>query len=163
MLALLTVAVSLNSGIGVVAAQQKGQSADQAATKQGTQPTPPYHKSAEDAKPLPILMSASDFSDRPVVARAYEIAHQIPVVLAQQPCYCQCDKAFGHTSLLDCFTSSHTAGCGICMGETFFALQMTRQGENASRNPRRDYPWRLEEACRQQELKLMHDPKLLMP
>jgi hypothetical protein len=82
------------------------------------------HKSAEDAKPLPAI----GFSARPVVARAYEIGRQIPVVLAQQPCYCQCDKAFGHTGLLDCFTSFHTGGCGICM-ETLFAFQTTKQGK----------------------------------
>jgi hypothetical protein len=129
-LALLTVAIILYSGIGVVAAQQDGRSTDHSALKQGSsEPTPPYHKNAEDAKPLPSLLPASNFSDRPLVARAYEIAHQIPLVLAQQPCYCNCDKAFGHSSLLDCFTSSHTAGCGICIGETFFAFQMTQQGK----------------------------------
>jgi len=30
-------------------------------------------------------------------------------VLAQQPCYCWCDK-FGHASLLDCFATEHGAG-----------------------------------------------------
>jgi Protein of unknown function with PCYCGC motif len=123
-LSLLTLVFSLWTGVNVLA-----QSADQAAAKQTDPSTPPYHKSAQDAKPLPALLPASQFSDRPLVAKAYEIAHQIPLVLAQQPCYCHCDKAFGHTSLLDCFTSTHTAGCGICIGETFFAAQMTSQGK----------------------------------
>src|SRR5260370_31518899 len=75
------------SKIGVVASQQaeRGQSADHAVSKQNTQPTPRYHKSAKDAKPLPRLVPASNFSDRPVVARAYQIASKIPFVLAQQP------------------------------------------------------------------------------
>jgi hypothetical protein len=52
---------------------------------------------------------ASVFRDYPAVARAYQIASQIPGVIAQQPCFCYCDK-FGHRSLLDCYASDHGAG-----------------------------------------------------
>ncbi len=69
---------------------------------------PPYHATAEAARPFPALMPASRYRDYPVVARAYEVAHRIPGVLAQQPCYCYCDK-FGHGSLLDCYASDHGA------------------------------------------------------
>jgi len=119
------------SAISIPGSQQAegSQSANPAASRQGGQPTPPYHKSAKDAKPLPKLLPASNFSDRPLVFKAYQIAHEIPFVLAQQPCYCNCDKTFGHSSLLDCYASSHTAGCGICMKETFFTFQMTKQGK----------------------------------
>jgi hypothetical protein len=99
-------------------------------SSQNTQQIPPYHKSARDAKPLPHLLSPSNFADNPLVAKAYQIANLIPFVLAQQPCYCRCDKAFGHGSLLDCYASSHTAGCGICLKESFFAYQMTTEGKN---------------------------------
>ncbi|HXJ96732.1 MAG TPA: CYCXC family (seleno)protein [Terriglobia bacterium] len=115
-----------------MAGQQTGQPNDQPAGGQGAETTPPYHKSAEDAKPLPKLLPATDFIDRPLVVKAYAIAHQIPLVLAQQPCYCHCDREFGHSSLLDCFASSHTAGCGVCMAETFFAYEMTKQGKTPS-------------------------------
>ena len=110
--------------------QEKAQPAGSARPQAGSQPVPPYHASAAAARPLPRTMPASDFRDRPLVARAYQIASEIPAVLAQQPCYCHCDREFGHTSLLDCFTSTHTAGCGICMGETFFTYQMTREGKS---------------------------------
>lgn len=120
-------AVSLFIGAGVSGAQQS-KTANQSAGASG-QETPPYHKSAKDAEPLPQTLPASDFRDHPLVAQAYEIAHEIPLVLAQQPCYCHCDREFGHGSLLDCFTSTHTAGCGVCMGETFYAYQMTKQGK----------------------------------
>ncbi len=100
-------------------------------SKQAARPTPPYHKSVRKARPFPTLVPASRFVDRPIVARAYEVAHEIPGVLAQQPCYCNCDKAFGHRSLLDCFASDHTAGCGICIKETFFAFQETNRGKPA--------------------------------
>jgi len=33
---------------------------------------------------------------------------------------------------LDYVTSSYTAGCGICIGETFFAFQMANQGKTPS-------------------------------
>lgn len=69
---------------------------------------PLYHETAEAAKPFPELMPVSRYRDYPVLAQAYEIAHRRPEVLAQQPCYCYCEK-FGHGSLLDCFASDHGA------------------------------------------------------
>lgn len=72
-------------------------------------PSPPFHKDPENAKPFPRLVPASYFRSQPLVARAYRIASAIPEVLAQQPCYCYCDK-FGHGSLLDCYASDHGAG-----------------------------------------------------
>ncbi len=72
-------------------------------------PTPPFHKSAEAAKPFPKLLSAAYFRQYPLVVQAYKIAAAIPEVLAQQPCYCYCDR-FGHGSLLDCYASDHGAG-----------------------------------------------------
>jgi hypothetical protein len=42
-------------------------------------------------------------------ARAYQVAHEIPEVLDQLYCYCQCDKHLGHKSLLSCFTDTHGA------------------------------------------------------
>lgn len=74
-----------------------------------TSKTPPYHESAEAAKPFPQLLPAAYFRNTPLAARAYRIASELPEVLAQQPCYCYCDR-YGHTSLLDCYASDHGAG-----------------------------------------------------
>lgn len=41
--------------------------------------------------------------------RAYQVAKEIPEVLAQMPCFCECE-AFGHENLLDCFIDDHAAG-----------------------------------------------------
>ena len=41
--------------------------------------------------------------------RAYQIAREIPEVLAQVPCFCECE-VFGHENLLDCFIDEHGAG-----------------------------------------------------
>jgi hypothetical protein len=72
------------------------------------EPVPPFFTSEEAARLLPKTL-APGFFDHPKVAQAYRVAQQIPGVLAQQPCYCWCDK-FGHGSLLDCFASNHGAG-----------------------------------------------------
>lgn len=74
----------------------------------GENPVPHFHARLEDAVPLPKILPASQFSI-PVVAKAYRIAARIPEVLAQQPCYCWCDK-IGHGSLVDCFATEHGAG-----------------------------------------------------
>ena len=74
----------------------------------GEKPVPHFHARLEDALPLPKILPASQFRI-PIVARAYRVAARIPEVLAQQPCYCWCDK-IGHGSLLDCFATDHGAG-----------------------------------------------------
>jgi len=41
--------------------------------------------------------------------KAYEIAKEIPEILAKMPCFCECE-AYGHENLLDCFIDNHGAG-----------------------------------------------------
>ena len=41
--------------------------------------------------------------------QAYQIAREIPEILAQIPCFCECE-AYGHKNLLDCFIDRHGAG-----------------------------------------------------
>lgn len=69
---------------------------------------PPFFESQDAAKPLALTLSPASFNS-PRVARAYRAAREIPEVLAQQPCYCHCDK-FGHRGLLDCYRNDHGAG-----------------------------------------------------
>lgn len=45
-----------------------------------------------------------------VVARAYQIAREIPEVLDELYCYCFCIENHGHRSNLSCFVDSHAAG-----------------------------------------------------
>ena len=42
-------------------------------------------------------------------AKAYLVAQEIPDVLDQLYCYCECDRHMGHVSLLSCFIDSHAA------------------------------------------------------
>ena len=41
--------------------------------------------------------------------RGYQVAKEIPEILAQLPCFCGCE-AIGHESLLDCFIDGHGVG-----------------------------------------------------
>ncbi|MBI2207584.1 MAG: hypothetical protein HYU41_27445 [Candidatus Rokubacteria bacterium] len=42
-------------------------------------------------------------------AVTHRIAREIPAVLDQLYCYCECDKSVGHKSLLSCYTDGHAA------------------------------------------------------
>ena len=42
-------------------------------------------------------------------ALAHRVAREIPDVLDQLYCYCECDKHAGHKSLLSCYTDGHAA------------------------------------------------------
>lgn len=41
--------------------------------------------------------------------QGYQIAKEIPEILAQLPCFCGCE-AVGHENLLDCFVDEHGVG-----------------------------------------------------
>src|SRR5687768_5930574 len=71
-------------------------------------PVPAHHKTAEAAGSVQVL-APENFKDAPKIAEVYRMAGRIRGVLAQQPCYCHCDR-MGHGSLLDCFATDHGAG-----------------------------------------------------
>ncbi len=62
------------------------------------------------------------------VKEAYKFAEKNPALLAQLHCYCGCDKADGHQSLLDCYRGMHGSKCEICIGEVLMAKQLSEQG-----------------------------------
>jgi hypothetical protein len=64
-------------------------------------------KSIDPKTGLPRTLDPSLFKGK--AKRAYQIAREIPEVLAQVPCFCECE-AFGHENLLDCFIDEHGAG-----------------------------------------------------
>lgn len=59
---------------------------------------------------------------------SYRVAQEIPDVLDQMYCYCECDKHSGHVTLLSCFTDDHAANCDICQDEALAAAQLMKQG-----------------------------------
>lgn len=60
------------------------------------------------AETLPPALPAGMFTGS--VRQAYEVAAEIPEVLAELNCHCGCDKSQGHANLLHCFVDSHAAG-----------------------------------------------------
>jgi len=61
-------------------------------------------------------------------AKAYRAAKEIPEVLDKVYCYCECQKNFGHKSLLTCFIDKHGSKCGICMDEAIMAYDLKKKG-----------------------------------
>ncbi|HKO99476.1 MAG TPA: CYCXC family (seleno)protein [Pyrinomonadaceae bacterium] len=58
---------------------------------------------------------------------AYIVAKEIPATLAQLPCYCECDKAFGHKSLHSCFVDDHASQCAVCVDEALLAYKLQKE------------------------------------
>jgi hypothetical protein len=58
---------------------------------------------------------------------AYSAAQEIPVTLAQLPCYCHCDQGFGHKSLYSCFQDEHASHCDVCVREALLALKLEKE------------------------------------
>lgn len=92
---------------------------------------PDHFASAEAAKPLPATLDPKQFSS-PSIIKAYQLAKEIPDVLAQQPCYCYCDAGFGHKSLLDCQVDTHSAECLVCRKEVILTGQLHAAGKTAT-------------------------------
>ncbi len=88
---------------------------------------PAFFASEEQAGPLPATLKPELFREA-VTFRAYQIAQKIPSVLAQQPCYCHCDRGAGHRSLLDCYRDEHGASCMICTREAILAGRLHNEG-----------------------------------
>jgi Protein of unknown function with PCYCGC motif len=107
--------------------QSISRTSDSATRPPAAEETPAYHVGPPEGA-LPATMTPDNFSD-PIIQNAYTVAAGIKKVLYQQPCYCHCDKSVGHTALLDCFTSVHGSGCGVCLREDLYSYEQTRKGK----------------------------------
>ena len=58
---------------------------------------------------------------------AYRAVKEIPVTIAQLPCYCHCDQGFGHKSLYSCFENDHASHCDVCVREALLALKLEKE------------------------------------
>ncbi|MBS1839673.1 MAG: hypothetical protein JSS69_06250 [Acidobacteria bacterium] len=97
---------------------------------QSAEPTPAFH-SKVPAGPLPATLDPAQF-DNPIVQNAYAKAAKVKKVLYQQPCYCHCDRGFGHGSLLDCFAGKHGSVCDVCIKEAFYSYEQTKKKKTAA-------------------------------
>lgn len=74
--------------------------------------------------------------DSALSLKAYRLATRMPEMLNKLPCYCDCGRASGHTSLNSCFFkpdgsyNDHASGCEVCGLEMVDAAQWTTEGKS---------------------------------
>lgn len=137
---LLIILVILAIGVGTLVVMKPGRgvtkdghehggptvAAQSTAAQAGNQTKPriPAYQLAAEARNLAPTLAASQFVGK--TREAYEVAKEIPQTLAQLPCYCECDKAFGHKSLHTCFVDDHASHCAVCVDEALLAYKLQK-------------------------------------
>ena len=100
----------------------------------GSEQRIPSYNRYPPAKPLPPILAGDQLSkppfDHDYQIVVYKMAAAIPDLLVQLPCYCDCDKISGHTSLHSCFEQYHAAECSTCMQECIYAYQQAKLGRS---------------------------------
>ncbi len=91
-------------------------------TARATPRIPAYQSAAQTLEPT---LSPSQFVGQ--ARLAYQVAKEIPKTLAELPCYCECDKAFGHKSLHTCFVDTHASQCAVCIDEALLAYRLQKE------------------------------------
>lgn len=86
---------------------------------------PAFQTDPAALKNLPPTLAPEKFTGKQRLG--YEAARAIPQTIAQLPCYCHCDKGFGHKSLHSCFVDDHAAHCAVCIDEALMALKLEKE------------------------------------
>lgn len=86
---------------------------------------PAFEVNEASLKNLPPTLPPDMFTGQP--RQAYQAAREIPKTLAQLPCYCHCDKGFGHKSLHSCYADNHASMCAVCVDEALMAYRLEKQ------------------------------------
>jgi hypothetical protein len=88
-------------------------------------PRVPAYQSASQTNELPPTLAPTEFFGK--AREAYQVAKEIPRTLAQLPCYCECDKTYGHKSLQTCFVDDHASHCAVCVDEALLAHKLEKE------------------------------------
>ncbi|MDQ5845535.1 MAG: PCYCGC domain-containing protein [Acidobacteriota bacterium] len=91
---------------------------------------PAHYETAPSPRSLGTTLTPAKFFGK--TKQAYEVAREIPVTLAQLPCYCHCDQSVGHKSLHSCFEDEHAASCAVCVDEALLAYKLEKSGKTPS-------------------------------
>ncbi len=86
---------------------------------------PAFQIDPASLKSLGPTLTAEKFSGKQ--RAAYQAVKEIPRTIAQLPCYCHCDKGFGHKSLHTCFVDDHAAHCAVCVDEALLAYRLEKE------------------------------------
>ena len=92
-----------------------------------SQAIPAHFEVAPSRSSLGPTLAPEKFSG--ITRDAYRAVREIPVTIAQLPCYCHCDKGFGHKSLYSCFEDDHASHCATCVNEALLAYKLEREGK----------------------------------
>lgn len=88
-------------------------------------PRVPAYQSASQLDKLAPTLPPAEFVGK--ARDAYRVAKEIPRTLAQLPCYCECDQAYGHKSLQTCFVDDHASHCTVCVDEALLAYKLQKE------------------------------------
>lgn len=94
-------------------------------SKTGVNAIPAFYEEAPSRSSLAPTLEPEKFTG--LTRDAYRAVRQIPVTIAQLPCYCHCDEGMGHKSLYSCFEDDHAAHCATCVNEALLALTLERE------------------------------------
>lgn len=111
----------------VVVANTAAESPDAHASHSSRPARVPAFQTATASKDLGPTLAPDKFIGK--TRDAYRIAKQIPATLAQLPCYCECDRGYGHKSLHSCFEDDHASHCAVCVDEALLAFQLQTQNK----------------------------------
>ena len=90
------------------------------------QVVPAYYETAPSRSSLAPTLAPTKFEG--LTRDAYRAVREIPVTIAQMPCYCYCDRGMGHKSLYSCFEDEHAAHCAVCVNEVLLAHRLEKDG-----------------------------------
>jgi uncharacterized protein with PCYCGC motif len=123
---------SANSPSQVTAIQNPNESVAQTPAQRHDHPTntmakpvPAHFEVAPSKSSLGPTLNPESFTG--ITRDAYRAVKEIPVTIAQLPCYCHCDQGFGHKSLYSCFEDDHASHCDICVREALLALKLEKE------------------------------------
>ena len=86
---------------------------------------PAHFEAPPDAGSLGPTLSPERFYGR--AREAYKAVREIPQTIVQLPCYCHCDRGFGHKSLYSCFEDNQAEKCTIYMNEALLAYHLQKE------------------------------------
>jgi hypothetical protein len=103
---------------------------DHATHSHASKVVPAFYETAPDRASLGPTLAPEKFEG--LTRDAYRAAREIPVTLAQMPCYCYCDRGMGHKSLYSCFEDDHASHCAVCVNEALLAQKLEKEGQSVA-------------------------------
>ena len=90
---------------------------------------PAHYETEPPGSTLAPTLDPGSFTGK--TREAYRVVREVPQLIAQLPCYCYCDRGFGHKSLQSCYVDDHAAHCAVCVDEVLAAYNLQKRGLTA--------------------------------